>query len=212
MKVEAVTRTPFTNTRQYDKHTTHFSDVLLAAQQAATHVQTKEKAELSFKEMIDIEHKAIVALRQGDLLGHEQYKSLLSGHDSALERINTAAAAYTNEAGIKNDLFPDDAPQAVKNYVAGLSMKERMVMFTQVAVQDITANAYQDSNGHWRIRHRDEQGYINVFEQPDFSYTKLVDSMLAYIEANRAYTTQQNYEQQRDVVLGLKDALQKPQL
>lgn len=36
--------------------------------------------------------------------------------------------------------------------------------------------------------------------------------MLAYIEANRAYTTQQNYEQQRDVVLGLKDALQKPQL
>lgn len=190
---------------------TDFGQLLVATQQATeqqSHGQNEEVGKLSFREMIDIEHKAIVAFRQGDLIGYEQYMKELNGHQGALERVNTAAAAYATEANVQNGIFPEDAPQAVKNYVSGLSMKERMVMFTQVAVQDIIANAYQDGNGHWRVRHRDEPGYMNVFEQPDFSYTKLVEKMLTYIELNRKFTTQEKYQEQLDVVLGLKEAVE----
>ena len=170
--------------------------------------QNVEMRELSFREMIDIEHNAIVAFRQSDLIGYERYMKELNGHQGALERVNTAAAAYATEANLKNGMFPEDAPQSVKSYVSGLSMKERMVMFTQVAVQDIIANAYQDGNGRWRIRHRDEPGYVNIFEQPDFSYTKLVEKMLENIELNRKFTTQENYQEQLDVILGLKEAVE----
>lgn len=190
---------------------TDFGHLLLATQQATEqqpHGQNEEVGKLSFREMIDIEHKAIVAFRQGDLIGYERYMKELNGHQGALERVNTAAAAYATEANVQNGIFPEDAPQAVKNYVSGLSMKERMVMFTQVAVQEIIANAYQDGNGHWRVRHRDEPGYVNIFEQPDFSYTKLVEKMLAHIELNRKFTTQENYQEQLDIVLGLKEVVE----
>ena len=50
---------------------------------------------------------------------------------------------------------------------------------------------------------------MNIFEQSDFSYTKLVEKMLAHIELNRKYTTQENYQEQLDVVLGLKKALEE---
>jgi len=187
----------------------NFGNLLVATQQAAEqrdNGQNEEVRELSFKEMIELEHKAIVAFRQGDLIGHERYMKELSGHQESLERVNTAAEAQAAEANMDNGIFPEDAPQSVKSYMSGLSMKEHIVMFTQVAVQEIIANVYQDGNGHWRIRHRDEPGYIDIFEQPDFSYTKLVEKMLAHIELNRKYTTQDKYEEQLDVVLGLKEA------
>lgn len=214
MKVQAIQDGAMSSYAQVvtQGHNKDFGQLLEGLQQVTEQLnsgQNVEMRELSFKDMIDIEHNAIVAFRQGDLIGYERYMKELNGHQGALERVNTAAAAYATEENVKNGIFPEDAPQSVKNYVSGLSMKERMVMFTQVAVQDITANAYQDGNGQWRIRHRDEPGYVNIFEQPDFSYAKLVEKMLAHIELNRKYTTQENYQEQLDVVLGLKKALEE---
>ena len=187
----------------------NFEDVFVATQQQQEVAQeaTQEKVrELSFKEMVALEHKAIVALRQGDLIGHERYVKELSGYQGALERVNAAAEAEAVEANMNNGIFPEDAPKSVKRFVSGLSMKERMILFTQVAVQEIIANAYQDGNGHWRVRHRDEPGYIDIFEQPDFSYTELVEKMLAHLEFNRKYMTEQEYADQLSLLLDFKEA------
>ena len=213
MKVQAVQDGAMSSYAQVvaQGHNKDFGQLFEGLQQVTEQLiseQSVETRELSFRDMTDIEHSAIVAFRKGDLIGYERYMKELSGHQGALERVNTAAAAYATEANLENGMFPEDAPQSVKSYVSGLSMKERMVMFTQVAVQDIIANAYQDANGHWRTRRPDELGYVNIFEQSDFSYTKLVEKMLAHIELNHKYTTQEEYQEQLDVVLGLKEAVE----
>lgn len=187
----------------------NFEDVFVATQQQQEVAQeaTQEKVrELSFKEMVALEHKAIVALRQGDLIGHERYVKELSGYQGALERVNAAAEAEAVEANMNNGIFPEDAPKSVKRFVSGLSLKERMMLFTQVAVQEIIANAYQDANGHWHVRYKDEPGYVDIFEQPDFSYTELVEKMLAHLELNRKYMTKQDYADQLSLLLNFKEA------
>ena len=214
MKVQAIQGGAMSSYAQVvaQGHNKDFGQLFEGLQQVTEQLiseQSVETRELSFRDMADIEHSAIVAFRKGDLIGYERYMKVLSGHQEALERVNTAAAAYATEANLKNGMFPEDAPASVKSYVSGLSMKERMVMFTQVAVQDILANAYQDSNGKWTTRRHGEPGYVSMFEQPDFSYTKLVEKMLAYIELNHKYTTQEEYQEQLDVVLGLKKALEE---
>ena len=214
MKVQAIQDGAMSSYAQVvtQGHNKDFGQLLEGLQQVTEQLiseQSVETHELSHSDMIDAEHNAIVAFRQGDLIGYERYMKELSAHQGALERVNTAAAAYATEANLKNGIFPEDAPASVKSYMSGLSMKERMVMFTQVAVQDILANAYQDRNGQWSTRRKGEPGYVNMFEQPDFSYAKLVQKMLEHIELNRKFTTQENYQEQLDVVLGLKKALEE---
>lgn len=80
-------------------------------------------------------------------------------------------------------------------------------MFTQVGIQKVMANVYEDANGKWRVQQPGEAGYVDLFEQPDFSYETLIENMLAQIEFNRKFSTEEDYEHQLQVILGLKNAI-----
>lgn len=168
--------------------------------------ENEELRELSFEEMVALEQQEKIAFRQGDFINYERYMKQISGYkgmiDLAVQQAGVAEEVHNEYRGI----LPKDAPQVIKNFEQDLSMRERMLLFAQVAVQDCIANAYQDHNGHWRVRSRGEAGYINIFEQSDFTYTKLVDKMLAYLKAGRNYYNQQEYNERLTVITGLKEA------
>lgn len=182
---------------------TDFRQLLTTTTEDASVEAQQDVKKLSFRDMIDVEHKAIVAFRQGDLIGHAQYMQQLRGYEGAVERVNDIVAAQTTDSGI----FPYDAPQSVQHYVSGLSLKERMTMFTQVGVQKVMANVYEDASGKWRVQQPGDAQYIDLFEQPDFSYETLIENMLAQIEFNRKYSTEEDYKHQLQVILGLKNAI-----
>lgn len=105
-------------------------------------------------------------------------------------------------------LFPEDAPQAVKDYVADLSIKERMTIMMSSRVQTIIANAYQDRNGQFHIRREGEYGYVNIFKQPDFTYTKLAVDMIKYLHFERKYLSEQQFKEREEILLDLKKAVE----
>ncbi|WP_332648528.1 hypothetical protein [Lysinibacillus sp. 54212] len=90
--------------------------------------------------------------------------------------------------------FPgNDAPQEVLDAYENMSMKERITLFAGYLIQEIKANAYQDAQGHWRVRRHGEPGYVSILNQPNFSYAKLADLMLEELEFQKKFMSQQEY-------------------
>lgn len=212
MKIQMLEVTGTTDFQQTMKPNTNFEDVIVSVLQknVQQREENEELRELSFEEMVAIEQQAKIAFRQGDLINYERYMKQISGYkgliDQAVQQAVATEEVHGNGLQEHGGMFPKDAPQSIKDFEQDLSMREKMLLFAQLAVQDIIANAYQDHNGHWHVRSRGEEGYVNIFEQPDFSYTKLVNKMLAYLEAGRNYVNEQEYEERLTVINGLKEA------
>lgn len=212
MKIQLLQVTATSDFQQTMQPNANFEETIMSVLQknVQQREENEELRELSFVEMVALEHQAKIAFRQGDLINYERYMKQISGYkgliDQAVQQAVATEEVHGNGLHESGGMFPKDAPQAIKDFEQDLSMRERMLLFAQVAVQDIMVNAYQDHNGHWRVRSRGEAGYVNIFEQPDFTYTKLVDKMLAYLEAGRHYLNEQEYEERLAVINGLKAA------
>lgn len=106
--------------------------------------------------------------------------------------------------------FPgNDAPQEVLDAYENMSMKEQITLFGGFLIQQIKANAYQDVQGHWKVRRHGEPGYVSILNTHDFSYAKLADLMLEELEFQKKYKTQQEYLDALAVLEKFKLAAQK---
>ena len=194
------------------KNEANFGEVLDAkANENAKVVNETSQAEykqISFKQMIELEHKATVAFRQGDLISYERYTNALNGYTQSIQEIANAEEVEQREQNTGRGLFPEDAPQVVKDYAASLSMKERMTMMVSSRVQIIIANAYQDQNGQFHIRRKGEPGYVDIFKQPDFTYTKHAEDMIKYLHFTRKYLSEQQYNEREEILLDFKKAVE----
>lgn len=210
MKIQTLDVVDTSSFQQTEKPNMNFEDAIISAQQKSANPSesTDEVRELSFQEMVALEHKAKIAFRQGDFISYERYTKQISGYKGTIDQPVQQASA-TEEVhgnGLNGSTFPKDAPQSIKDFEKDLSIRERMLLFAQIAVQDIMTNSYQDGNGHWRVRSKGEAGYVNIFEQPDFTYAKLVDKMLAHLKEGRIFLNEQEYEARLTLINGLKEA------
>lgn len=169
---------------------------------------------MSVDEMLEVEKKAAAAFKQGDLIGYRQYTKILNEwqqtiQESAAQIIAVEEVQQPTEQEItKRGLFPEDAPQSLKEFKNSLSLHENMNLFMAVAVQRLIANAYQDQNGHWNIRREGDQHYVDIFKQPEFSYTKLAEDMLSYLKFERMYLRADEFKAKEDVLLRFKIAVE----
>lgn len=212
MKVQSLENYTQSFANSTAKNEANFGEVLDAkANQNAKVVNKASQADykpISFKEMIELEHKATVTFRQGDLISYERYTNALKGYTQSIQEVAKGEEVEQREQNTGSGLFPEDAPQAVKDYGAGLSLKERMTMMVSSRVQIIIANAYQDQNDQFRIRRKGEQGYVDIFKQPDFTYKKFAEDMIRYLHFERKYLSEQQYKEREEVLLGFKKAVE----
>lgn len=88
---------------------------------------------------------------------------------------------------------PPDAPEEVKVAFDNLSIKERLMIHSKILVLQFKANAHEDANGKFHITHPGEEGYVNIFDKPNFTYTGLVDQMLEELEFQKKYMPMNQY-------------------
>lgn len=169
---------------------------------------------MSINEITKLEERVANAFKQGDLIGYRQYikdlRELKQTIDEGVQQAESVEVVQQNSEVefTGRGLFPTGAPQSLKDYTNSLSIKEHMILFTAVSVQRLIANSYQDSNGHWNIRHPGDSGYVDIFKQPDFSYTKLVEDMLGYLQFERTYLSVDDFKAKEDVLNGFKNAVE----
>ena len=84
MKVQSLENYSSSFTNSTVKSEANFGEVLDAKAHHNTKVVNEtsqaEYKPISFKEMIELEHKATVAFRQGDLISYERYTNALKGY------------------------------------------------------------------------------------------------------------------------------------
>ncbi|MEK5037357.1 hypothetical protein [Sporosarcina sp. FSL K6-3457] len=169
---------------------------------------------ISVDEILEVEAKAAAAFKHGNLISHQQYTSTLNGWKQTIhEGIQQVAAVEEvqqakEQAPLKQGLFPEDAPQSLKDYESTLSLKGKMSLMMAVSVQKLIANAYRDSSEGWKIRRQGEPDYVDIFKQPSFSYTKLAEDMLAYMQFERTYLRPDEFKEKEAVLNGFKTAVE----
>ena len=89
MKVQSLENYTQSFANSNAKKEADFGEVLEAiANQNAKVVNDTNQAEhkqISFKEMIELEHKATVAFRKGDLISYEPYTNALNGYTQSIQ-------------------------------------------------------------------------------------------------------------------------------
>lgn len=175
---------------------------------------SSDSRSISLDEMIELEAKAAAAFNQGDLINYQQSTKTLSEYkqtiDEGVQQMVAVEEAQNNieQGPTRRGLFPKDAPQSLKDFESSLSLGEKMSFMMAVSVQKLIANAYQDTNGRWNIRRQGEAGYVDIFQRPDFSYTKLAEDMLVYLQFERTYLRPDEFKAKEDVLNGFKTAVE----
>ena len=80
------------------------------------------------------------------------------------------------------------------------------MMMVSSRVQTILANAYQDQNGQFHIRRKGEPGYVDIFKQPNFTYTNYAEDMIRYLHFERKYLSEQKFKEREELLLDFKKA------
>ncbi|WP_203248052.1 hypothetical protein [Sporosarcina beigongshangi] len=217
MKVESVgTKAIHISTITSNQNKVSFDTVLSATAEQRANIKSADHYDvrtMSVDEMLEIETKAAAAFKHGDLISHRQYTDTLNDWKKTIqEGIQQIAAVEEGQPAKEQEssrqgLFPEDAPQSLKDYEGTLSLRGKMSLMIAVSVQKLIANAYRNSSGGWQIHRQGDPGYVDIFKQPGFSYTKLAEDMLAYMQFERTYLRPDEFKEKEDLLNGFKTAV-----
>jgi hypothetical protein len=100
---------------------------------------------------------------------------------------------------------PANAPKKVfkawEDATKDMTIGEKMIAIAPFLVEYTTANIRKDSNGNYHHYMPGEEGYINIFAQPNFSYQSVINKHLKRLEnvtigkdiTWEAYTIEKNF-------------------
>lgn len=115
-------------------------------------------------------------------------------------------------AGLIKPFPPPNAPAEVKeaweSAMAGKSETEKMLLQMSFAPMELAANTKYNASGQViGFYSPGEEGFTNIYAQPGFTYTGLIDRYLKYLENFKSSIDIETYQKQKSFMLQFQAAL-----